>query len=42
MELPTRDGLEEYAESLDLSPKDILALLEAALSSPEAATQADA
>lgn len=40
MELPTRDGLEEYAESLDLSLKDILALLEAALS-PEASPQVD-
>jgi hypothetical protein len=41
MDLPMRDGLEEYAESLDLSLKDILALLEAALSSSEAAPQTD-
>lgn len=40
MDLPTPDGLEEYAESLDLSLADILALLEAALS-PEAAPQID-
>ena len=35
MELPDRDGLEEYAESLDLSLTEVLELLESALA-PEA------
>jgi hypothetical protein len=35
MELPDRDGLEEYAQSLDLSLAEVLELLESALA-PEA------
>jgi hypothetical protein len=31
MEAPKRPDLEEYAESLDLSPDEVLALLESAL-----------
>ncbi len=35
METPTaREGLEEYARSLDLSPEEVLALLEDALAEP--------
>ena len=32
METPAPDGLEEYAKTLDLSPTEVLALLEVALS----------
>ncbi|HLY12328.1 MAG TPA: hypothetical protein VKW04_23705 [Planctomycetota bacterium] len=31
MDLPIREGLEEYAKSLDLSPTEVIALLEDAL-----------
>jgi hypothetical protein len=40
MDLPTREGLEEYAESLDLTLTEVLALLESALApDPLAETQ---
>jgi hypothetical protein len=42
METPTtHEGLEEYAKSLDLSPTEVLALLEGALSD-DSAPQPDA
>lgn len=31
---PAREGLEEYAKSLDLSPGEVLALLDDALAAP--------
>ena len=39
MDDPSRDGLDEYAKSLDLSLEEVLALLDGALAEPAEGTE---